>query len=404
VEARPYPDWDQTEAAFAAHVHPGRVALFRELGIRLEMGAREGPRFQDAVSGRWLWNCHCNGGVFNLGHRHPRVVAALRDALNRIDVGNHHLVSGYRAMAAERLAATTEGRLPGVVFTTSGSEAVEVALKAARGFTARSAVVAAVGGFHGHTGLAIAAGGDEATRQRYLLDDPRFRHVAWNDLDAMDAAIGDDTAAVVLEPIPATLGFPPPAPGYLAGVEALCRARGALLVIDEVQTGLGRTGRAWYHTREGVRPHMLVTSKGLGGGVYPVGATLLDADVFAWFAAEFASHVSSFGGSELGCVVAATVCDLLSEPDFLPHVRALADRFTQGFEGAPFTLRQRGLVMGLDLGKEGAAFDAWRALFEAGVFAFPAAFDTAVLQFKPPLILELDEADEIVGVVRTALG
>jgi putrescine aminotransferase len=398
-----YGDWKAAEAAFAAHVHPGRVALLHDLGVQLEVGAREGGRFQNAVTGQWLWNCHSNGGVFNLGHRNPRVVAALRGALDELDVGNHHLVSAYRAMAAERLSATTEGRLPGVVFAASGSEAVEIALKAARGFTQRRGIVSVVGGFHGHTGLAIAAG-DEATRTRYLLDFDDFSHVPYNDLDAMRAAVSERTAAVLLEPVPATLGFPPPDPGYLAGIEEVCRQQGALLILDEVQTGLGRTGTAWYHQQEGITPHALVTSKGLGGGVYPVGATLLDAEVFAWFTGEFASHVSSFGGSELGCVVATTVCDMLTEPGFLDHVRALAQRFTEGFAGAPFALRQRGLVMGLDMGEHDAAYGAWRALFGAGVFAFPAAFDTAVLQFKPPLILSLDDADEIIRIVRTALG
>jgi putrescine aminotransferase len=399
----PYPTAAAAEAAFAAHVHPGRVRLFGELGVSLQLGAREGPRFQDAVSGRWLWNCHCNGGVFNLGHRNPRVVAALRGALDHLDVGNHHLVSGWRAAAAEKLAASTGGLLPGVVFATSGSEAVEIAFKVARGFTRRRKVVSVEGAFHGSTGLAIAAG-DAATRDRYLLDFGEFVHVPYNDLGAMAAAIDEDTAAVVLEAIPATFGFPLPLPGYLPGVEALCRERGALLVLDEVQTGLGRTGTFWYHEQEGVSPHVLVTSKGLGGGIYPVGATLLDAEPFGWFTEEFASHVSSFGGSELGCVVAAEVCDIVAEPGFLEHVRALGKRFADAFAGAPFALRQRGLTMGLDLGVEGAAFEALRTLLDAGVFAFPAAYDTAVVQFKPPLILTLDEADEIAALVRGALG
>jgi putrescine aminotransferase len=403
-DAAPYPSHERLLEAFAEHVHPGKVRLFAALGVDVVMGEREGPRFQDARSGRWLWNCHNNGGVFNLGHRNPAVVAALRAALDHLDVGNHHLVSGWRARAAEQLAASTDGVLPGVVFTVSGSEAVDVAIKVARGSTGRRRVVSTIGSYHGATGLAVAAGGDAPTRARYLLDLPDFVHVPYDDLAAMEAAVDDATAAVLLEAIPATLGFPPPSPGYLRGVEDLCRARGAQLLVDEVQTGLGRTGTFWFFLQEDVRPDALIVGKGLSGGIYPVSAVLLAAPAFRWFTDEFGSHPSSFGGSELGCVVASTVCALVSEPGFLGHVRDLATRFADGFEGAPFGVRQRGLTMGIETGREGGAFDAWTRLLEAGVFAFPAAYDTSVLQFKPPLILGDDEADELVSLVREALG
>jgi putrescine aminotransferase len=290
------------------------------------------------------------------------------------------------------------------VFTVSGSEAIDVAIKVARGSTGRHRIVSTVGSYHGATGLAVAAGGDAPTRQRYLLDLPEFVHVPWDDLDAVRAAVDDDTAAVLLEAIPATLGFPPPSPGYLRGVQDLCRERGALFVVDEVQTGLGRTGSFWFSQQEAIEPDALVIGKGLSGGIYPVSATLLASDPFGWFTEEFGSHPSSFGGSELGCVVASTVCEVVGADGFLEHVRELAQCFTDGFRGAPFGLRQRGLVMALETGREGGAFEAWTALFRAGIFAFPAAYDTSVLQFKPPLILRADEADEIVSRVRSVLG
>ena len=389
--------------AFAEHVHPGKVALFRQLGVELVIGAREGPRFQDAGTGHWYWNCHSNGGVFNLGHRNPHVIAALRDALDELDIGNHHLVSPWRVTAAEKLVATTHGTLPGVVFAATGSEAVEAALKAARGFTGRRRVVSLVNGYHGCTGLVMAAG-EQAARDRYLLDLPDFVQVPFNDLDAMAAAVDDTTAAVLLEAIPATAGFPVPAAGYLAGVAEIARAHGALVVLDEVQTGVGRTGTFWYHQQEGMVPDALVTGKALSGGVYPVAATLLAPEPFAWFTEDFSSHVTSYGGSELGCVVASTVCDIVDTPAFCAHVHRLADVFATAFDDAPFGLRQRGLTMGLETGTEGGAFDAWKRLFDVGVFAFPAAYDTSVVQFKPPLILEVDQAEEVAALVRKALG
>ena len=388
---------------FAQHVHPGKVKLFRDLGVDLVIGAREGPRFQDAHSGRWFYNCHSNGGVYNLGHRCPEVVTALRRGLDELDIGNHHLVSEWRTGAAERLAASTSDALPGVVFAASGSEAIDAALKLARGFTRRRRVVTVQGGYHGSTGLALAAG-EPAARGRYLMDLPDFIQVPYNDPDAMVAAVDDRTAAVLLEAVPATLGFPPPDPGYLAAVATACRDNGALLILDEVQTGLGRTGTFWYYQQESVEPDLVVTGKGLSGGIYPIAATLVSAEPFAWFTEDFTAHVSTYGGAELGCVVASTVLDIVAAPGFLEHVKALAERFAAAFEGAPFQVRQRGLTMGLVMPDDVGGFEAWKRLFDVGVFAFPAGYDASVVQFKPPLILTLEEADDIAGRVRTALG
>ncbi|MCA9659219.1 MAG: aminotransferase class III-fold pyridoxal phosphate-dependent enzyme, partial [Myxococcales bacterium] len=191
---QPYADRAATAAAFAAHVNRGKVATFERYGIELVMGAREGVRFKDAFSGREFYNCHCNGGVFNLGHRHPAIVEATAEALaGGLDIGNHHFVSGYRAQLAERLAATTGGRLSGVVFGVSGGEAVDLAIKVARARTGRQAVLSVSGGYHGHTGLALAAG-DAQYRAPFGPNLPAFRQLPFGDLAAIDAAVDDDTA------------------------------------------------------------------------------------------------------------------------------------------------------------------------------------------------------------------
>ena len=400
---QPYADRAAATAAFAEHVNRGKVIAFDALGLDIVMGEREGPWFADAYSGARYWNCHCNGGVFNLGHRNPTVVQAVRDGLDGLDIGNHHFVSGYRARVAERLAASTGGRLSGVVFGVSGGEAVDLAIKVARGHTGRLGVISAVGGYHGHTGLAMAAG-EPSYREPFGPNPPEFVQVPYNDLDAMGAAIDDTTACVLLEAIPATLGFPLPEPGYLAGVQALCRDRGALLAIDEVQTGLGRTGTVWYHEQEGVEPDLVVTGKGLSGGVFPITATLMTPEVHGFFDEHPFVHISTFGGAELGCVAAGAVLDIVTEPAFLDRVEALGQRFEAGFEGAPFAVRRRGLVMGLVLPEEGGALFATAALIRAGVFAIFANHDTSVLQFMPPLVLTDAEADEIIAAVRGALG
>jgi len=403
VASEPYPTRDEAAAAFAAHVNRGKVAALQAIGVDIVIGEREGARFRDAYDGRWFWNCHCNGGVFNLGHRNPVVAAALREALDHLDVGNHHLISGWRAELAGRLAASTGGLLPYALFTPSGSEAVDLALTLARGHTGRQKIVAATGAYHGLAGLARAAS-DPRWSEPYGGPLPGFAHVPFNDLERLGAELEGGAAAVILESIPATLGFPPPEPGYLRAAGELARAHGALLVLDEVQTGLRRTGTPWYYQQEDAEPDVVITGKGLGGGLYPVSAALISEELEGFFDQRPFAYVSTFGGSELGCVAANAVMTEISTPEMGERVRSLGERFEAGFEGLPFELRRRGLTMGLAFPEPEGGVAAAKKLIDAGVFAVFAEHDHAVTQFKPPLILGDEEADEIVGIVRHALG
>ena len=404
---KPPLDLETTWRLYAAHVAPGKVAAYRELGLEAVMGRREGVRFWQLDGERSWINCHSNGGVFNLGHRHPRVVAAVREALEHLDVGNHHLVSPWRAELARRLVATTGGKLPGLVFGVSGGEAMDLALKVCRGATGRAGVVSARGGYHGHTGLAMAAG-DASYREPFGPPLPGFRQVPFDDLEALDEALDDDVAAVVLEPVPATLGMPICGDAYLPGVAALCRERGAKLVLDEVQTGLGRTGPAWCYEHHGLEPDAVVTGKGLSGGVVPITATLLGPELHAFLARHPFAHISTFGGAEIACPAALAALDVIRADGFRDRVEALAARVAEelGGEraGQPFRLRQRGLMMGLDFGRPGAAIEASRRLFAAGLFTVWAANDDAILQFLPPLVISDDELDEVLSILRSVLG
>lgn len=377
--------------------------MFRDVGFDIVMGRREGVFFYDAFDGRRFFNCHVNGGVFNLGHRHPAVVRAVRDALDDIDIGNHHLISGHRAKLAERLAATTGGRLEGVVFAAGGGEAADLAIKVARAKTGRHQIVSASGGYHGHTGLALATG-DPQYRDPFGPNLPGFSQIPFDDLDALDRAIGDDTAALLLEPVPATLGMPIASEGYLQAAERICHARGALFVVDEVQTGLGRTGKLWCHEHDGLEPDMLLTGKGLSGGVYPIAATLMTRALHDFFRENPFIHVSTFGGAELGCAAALAVLDVIEADGFLPRVVSLAERFSRELRGMPFSVRQKGLMMGLAFPMDRGGMFAAKMLFDAGVFAVYANNDLRVLQFLPPLVISDDETTELISIVRKAFG
>ena len=390
----------RTQSEHARHLGAARVAELVDVqGMDVVMGRREGGRFEDLTTGRWLWNCHSNGGTYNFGHRHPAILESLKEALEDYDIGNHHLLSDVRNEAARRLVGLSDDGLDGVVFAATGTEANELGIRMARMSTRRRGIVTIRASYHGTSWATIAASGILAEGLASGHDD--FRAIEWNDLAGLDA-IDETTALVMIEAIPATTGFPMPAPSYLREVRRAADAAGALLLVDEVQTGLGRTGQVWSHGHDGISADLLVTGKGLSGGLYPMAALLMNRGVHEWHDQVGRIHVSTFAGSELGCGVVVAVCDLLESEGFLERVRHQARLFRDGLRIDGVELRQRGLVMALRVPGQ-PHWQTWRRLRKAGVYAMPASFTEDTLQFKPPLILSDSEVDEIIERTRSAL-
>jgi acetylornithine/succinyldiaminopimelate/putrescine aminotransferase len=382
--------------------NPGKTRFWAEAGVPLVVGRREGYWLED-LDGHRLLDAHLNGGTYNLGHRNPDVVAAVRDALDVLDVGNHHFPSVVRAALARDLVATAPEGLTKVAYGSGGGEAVDIAIKTARHATGRRRIVSVVKAYHGHTGLAVAAG-DERFARLFLAERPdEFTQVPFNDLDAMAAALlPGDVAAVLMETIPATYGFPMPEPGYLAGVKSLCEAAGTLYIADEVQTGLMRTGELWAITKHGVRPDLLVTGKGLSGGIYPIAAVLIAEHAAGWLSEDGFAHMSTFGGAELGCVAAITTLEISVRPETRDHVTALARRIADGLarireanHGWLAGIRQDGVVIGLEFDHPEGARHVMRELYGVGVWAIFSTLDPRVLQYKPGLLLDDALADEL---------
>jgi acetylornithine/succinyldiaminopimelate/putrescine aminotransferase len=390
------------------YLFPNRIDSFEALGVDLVIGRREGYRLWD-LEGRELMDLHLNGGTYNLGHRHPALLETLLTSLRHADVGNHHFANPERALLAEQLAKATG--LKYSVFTPSGAEANDVAIKSARRYTSRRRIVALEQGYHGRSGLSGAAGNPDNARF-FNSDYPdEFTTVPFNDLEAMESALrGDDVAAVIMETIPATAGFPIPDDDYLPGVRSLCDRHGALYIADEVQTGLGRTGELWAVTCWGVQPDILITGKGLSGGLYPVSAAVLSAAVGDWLAEDGWGYVSTFGGAEPGCAVGRVALGLCSAPATLEGVRATADYLRSGLEDIRTRRRylsginQKGLVMGLRFDDPMGGLRMSAALFQKGLWAMFASFDRAVLQFKAGLLVDRSYCDEALTRLDDALA
>jgi len=397
--------------------NPDKTQFWIDAGIPLVIGQREGYYLYD-IDGKRLIDVHLNGGTYNLGHRNPEVIAAVTAAMERFDIGNHHFPSLARTALAERLVQTAprgpDGNpaLTKAMYGSGGGEAIDIALKSARHATGKRKIVSIAKAYHGHTGLAVATG-DERFANLFLADRPdEFIHVPFNDLTAMEQALqASDVAAVIMETIPATYGFPLPAPGYLAGVKHLCERYQALYIADEVQTGLMRTGELWAITKHGVVPDILVCGKGISGGVYPISAVLASDKAARWLTEDGFGHMSSFGGAELGCVAALRTLEISCRPEVRSMVHYSAAAFTDGLSRIQreypdwFTgVRQDGLVMGLEFAHPQGAKYVMKRLYENGVWAIFSTLDPSVLQYKPGILVGPSLVDETLERTEVAIG
>jgi acetylornithine/succinyldiaminopimelate/putrescine aminotransferase len=391
--------------------NPDKTQFWTDAGVDLVIDRREDYFLWD-MSGRRLIDMHLNGGTYSIGHRNPEVMQALSEGMQHFDVGNHHFPSVARTALAERLVESAPESITKVAFGSGGGEAIDIALKSARHATQRRKIVSIIKAYHGHTGLAVATGDDRFSKM-FLSDRPdEFVHVPFGDIDAMDQALsGNDVAAVIMETIPATYGFPMPPPGYLNAVKDLAARSGALYIADEVQTGLMRTGEMWAITKYGVEPDIIVTGKGLSGGMYPITAAMLNERAAQWLYQDGFGHISTFGGAELGCVAAIKTLEITSRPPVRSMVHYIADLFADGLARIQSDypdwfvgIRQNGVVIGLEFDHpEGAKF-VMRELYENGVWAIFSTLDPRVLQLKPGILLGRDLCEDVLDRMDVAIG
>jgi len=391
--------------------NPDKTQFWTDAGVDLVIDRREGYFLWD-MSGRRLIDMHLNGGTYNLGHRNPEVMQAVSQGMEMFDIGNHHFPSVARTALAQRLVETAPASISKVAFGSGGGEAIDIALKSARHGTGRRKIVSVIKAYHGHTGLAVATG-DDRFAQLFLADRPdEFVKVPFGDIGAMEQALaGNDVAAVIMETIPATYGFPLPPPGYLEAVKDLTVRYGALYIADEVQTGLMRTGELWAITKHAIEPDIIVTGKGLSGGIYPITAALLGERASRWLDQDGFGHISTFGGAELGCVAAIKTLEITTRPEVRSMVHYIADIFGAGLRRIQsdhpdwfIGIRQNGVVIGLEFDHpEGAKF-VMRELYENGVWAIFSTLDPRVLQFKPGLLLSRDLCEDVLDRLEVAVG
>ncbi len=351
--------------------------------------AEDGSRYLDFGAGV---------AVNALGHAHPKLVAALTEQAQRLwHTSNYYRVAGQETLS-KRLVESTFADT--VFFGNSGAEAIECAIKMARryhyvnGEAERFHIVTFEGAFHGRTMAAIAAGGQAKYLEGFGPKVEGFDQVPMNDLAALEAAITPQTAALLIEPIQGEGGIRVADREFLRALRRLCDERGILLIFDEIQSGVGRTGKFFAHEWVGVTPDIMAVAKGIGGG-FPMGACLATAEAAKGMTAG--THGSTFGGNPLGMAVGNAVLDVVLAPGFLEHVEKIANYFRQQLAGLIAEhpgvfeeLRGAGLMLGLKLKVPVADFVA--KLRAHGMLAIPAGDN--VMRLLPPLIIEEEHVRE----------
>ncbi|NNC92257.1 MAG: acetylornithine/succinylornithine family transaminase [Acidimicrobiia bacterium] len=361
-------------------------------GSGSELWDDAGNRYLDFLSGL---------AVTSLGHAHPEVTQAIADQAGRLV----H-VSNLFGTEPGREVATTLDRLIGgggqVFFCNSGAEANEAAIKLARKWAGpdRYTVLTAEGSFHGRTLATLHATGQPAKHGPFQPLPEGFRHVAWNSLSALEAAITQDVAAVLIEPIQGEGGVRPADGDYLRGVEALCRDHNILFMVDEVQTGLARTGDWFAFQHSGVSPDVVCLAKALGNGM-PIGAIWAKTDVGAAF--QPGDHATTFGGQPLATAAAGAVLQVMERDNAPAAAAAAGRRLRAGLESMPgvSSVRGRGLLLAAELASASGPEVAAHAL--AAGLVINGVTSTA-LRFAPPLFVSDEEIDEAIGILKGVLG
>jgi putrescine aminotransferase len=368
-----------------------------------------GPNSYRDVMGKEYIDCLGGFGIFNVGHRNPKVIKAVIEQMRRQPLHSQDLLDPLRAMLAKTLAMLTPRNLEYAFFCNSGTEAVEGALKLARIFDPKKqTIVAATRGFHGKSYGSLSASAKAEFRRPFGPMLPNIEHVPFNNLDALRrmlatcSAVGEDVGAVILEPIQGEGGVNIPSDEYLPGVRALCNEFGSLLILDEVQTGMGRTGKMFCCDHWGVAPDIMCLAKAFGGGIMPAGAVIGTKAVFSRIFSNPFLHTTTFGGNPLACAAALATISVLIEERLPERAAVMGERMlaglreaVRGHEDVVVDVRGKGLLMAIEFVDDKTGFELGKLLLDRGVLVSGTLVNARVVRIEPPLTIEETQADYV---------
>lgn len=382
---------ERENATMAALYWKRPLEIVRGSGVFLWDG--EGRRYID---------CTSNYGVAITGHCHPRVVEAIKSQSEKLLSCHGTFYNEARSLFLEKLASVAPRGLTRTYLSSSGAEAVEFALKLSRKSTGKPGVVAMMGGFHGKTMGALSATWNKKYRDPFTPLVPGFKHVPYGNLERLEEAIDGETGAVIAEPIQGESGINLPPEGYVRGLRDLCDDKGVLLILDEIQTGLGRTGKWFACQHHGVEPDIMCLSKAVASGL-PMGVTLAREDVMS--AMKLGEHSSTFGGGPVACAAAAATLDVLRDERLPEKAASNGEYLMRGLRemGENLKIVREARGMGLMVGVE-LRFDVLNVLMGAlrrEVLVLDAGRN--VIRLLPPLVIDRGQIDAVVETLGQVL-
>ncbi len=397
---------EQALADFSKYINPAKVRTMKTAGLDIIEDKRDGASVWD-ITGRKYIDCQTGSGIMNVGRHNREIVDVLKKALDTYDIGVFLLCSKQKADLAKKLAEISPGDLKCTIFGAGGGEANDAAIKIARGYTMKKEIIYTEKAYHGHTGFSLSAIGRASYKEPFEPLMPGFTMLPFGDIDAMKKAITDETAAVILEPIQGEGGIHIPPDEYLPGVRKLCDEHETLLILDEIQTGFARTGKMFASEHWGVVPDIMTVAKSLGGGVYPISATIFKEEIQDFFIPHPFIHLSTFGGSDLGCIVGLAVIDYIQKNNLPAHAEAMGKRFRAGFDRLLkeypqllLEVRQKGLMMGLQYTNESIGPRMTKKMADRNVIAVYTGNDPSICRFMPPLVITDQEVDEVLNALE----
>lgn len=360
----------------------------------------EGIMLYDA-SGEAYYDFYCGHAVTLTGHCHPRVVQAIKEQAERLIFYSNIVYNDVRAHFAAKLVSVAPEGYGQVFFCNSGAEANETALKLSRKFTGKPVIVAMEGGFHGRTMGALAMTANSKYKQGFEPLLPGVKFVPFADLAAVEAVLQvGDVAAVILEPIQSIGGVRVAEPEYYMGLRRLCDQYGSLLVFDEIQTGLGRTGKLWAGEHWGVVPDIITLAKAIAGGV-PMGATLISTRIAE--TVHLDEHGSTFGGSPLACAAGLATLGVLLEGGTIQHAAEMGELLKEQLGKLPHVKEVRGMGLLIGLCMDVAAKDVLQGALKRGVIVGTSG-DPNVLRIMPPVVVTAQDVEHLASVLGEVLG
>lgn len=402
---------EETTEKYRRFVNPGIANILNFSGFQVPEDRAEGCYIWDA-SGRQFLDCVGGYGAFSLGHRHPKVVEAVKAQLDKEALKSHFFMSTELADACELMAQVLPGNIEYTFLCNSGTEAVEGALKCARVHTGRPEFIGAENGFHGKTFGSLSVSGREVYKEGFRPLLPETKHIPFGDADALAEAISDRTAAVILEVIQGEGGVNVASDDYFARVREICDANGSLLILDEVRTGFGRTGKMFASELYGVQPDIVTMAKALGGGVMPVGAFSSNEDVWhSMFAKNPYLHSTTFGGNPLACAAVIAAIKTTMEEGLVERSRVLGEKLLTGLKALqkkyPWLIREvrgRGLLAGIEFTEDDIAALVITGCGRRDLLAAYSLNNPKVVRVEPPLVIEESELNRAISIIDESVA